>query len=359
MKLDRLQRYLDRLFDSPTRIETMKGLASGRRDEGALKGFGYGDPLLIRCNVNEAERRIVLHRIRPNSFGRERTADRVAAVWLDYDTFNTLPRHIQALDRFALLENDELVSLRDAQELMLITEYQPGSIYADDLGQILEKGEKTQSDLDRVAVLGRYLAEIHTHKHQDRSLWRRRLRDLIGHGEGIMGLTDNYPEETSFTSTEELRGIEAQANLWRWRLRDRAHRLSQVHGDFHPFNILFTEGTTFFLLDRSRGAWGAPEDDVASMTINYIFFSLQATNEFTGPFKDLHDRFWEAYFANRSDDELLECIQPWFAWRALVLASPIWYPNIADRIRRTLFDFTHNVLNVDRYDHLDVEAYLQ
>lgn len=359
MQLDKLQRYLDRLFGSPTSIEAMEGLASGRQDEGALKGFGYGDPLLIQCRVNSTEKRIVLHRIRPNSFGRERTADRVAAVWLDYDTFNTLPRHIKALDRFAWLENDELISLKDARALMLITEYQPGSPYADDLTRILEHGELTQNDLDRAAVLGTYLAEIHALKKQDRSLWRRRLRDLVGHGEGIMGLTDSYPDQTSFTTVEELREIEMQANRWRWRLRDHSHRLSWVHGDFHPFNIIFAKGKNFYLLDRSRGAWGAPEDDVGSMALNYVFFSVQASDDFTSPFKDLHDRFWDAYFAKRSDDELLTCIQPWFAWRALVLASPLWYPNIPDRTRRTLLDFTHNVLAADRYDHTDVKAYLK
>src|SRR5437867_3783684 len=40
----------------------------------------------------------------------------------------------------------------------------------------------------------------------------------------------------------------------RWRLRTRAHRLSRTHGDFHPRNLLFREGTDFSGLDRSRGA---------------------------------------------------------------------------------------------------------
>jgi len=42
-----------------------------------------------------------------------------------------------------------------------------------------------------------------------------------------------------------------------------------------PFNVLFDDDTTFWLLDRSRGGWGDLADDISCMTINYLFFSLQ------------------------------------------------------------------------------------
>jgi hypothetical protein len=32
-------------------------------------------------------------------------------------------------------------------------------------------------------------------KYKDLGLWRRRLRDLIGHGEGIMDLTDSLADD--------------------------------------------------------------------------------------------------------------------------------------------------------------------
>ena len=35
-----------------------------------------------------------------------------------------------------------------------------------------------------------------------------------------------------------------------------------MHGDFHPWNLLFREGVEFSVLDRSRGEWGEPADDV-------------------------------------------------------------------------------------------------
>jgi hypothetical protein len=283
----------------------------------------------------------------------------VAAVWLDYETFNKLPRHVRALDRLALMETGELLSLGAAEDMLLITEYEAGELYAEDLKGLSREGSLRELDLDRAACLGAYLADIHQVDHPSPELWRRRLRDLIGHGEGIMGLTDSYPSEARFISQEELRAIEEAANRWRWRLKASHHRLRQVHGDFHPFNVLFEGDLSFHVLDRSRGVWGAPEDDVSSMSLNYLFFSLQRGKGLDGPFRELHDCFWEAYFEKRQDEEMLRCIQPWFAWRALVLASPVWYPGISDHVRRSLFRFIQAVLESDRYDYQQVQRYLK
>ena len=70
-------------------------------------------------------------------------------------------------------------------------------------------------------------------------------------------------------------------------------------------------------------------------------------------------RFWRRYLAARPDAELVAVIQPWFAWRALVLASPVWYPTLSDEVRRKLLNFAWRVLLADRYDHQAVNGYLE
>jgi hypothetical protein len=207
--------------------------------------------------------------------------------------------------------------------------------------------------------LANYLGEIHQTKHDDPLLWRRRLRDLVGHGEGIMGITDSYPLEQGFVSANELREIEGLANHWRWRLKPLCHRLSQVHGDFHPFNVLFEEGNKFHLLDRSRGEWGEPADDVSCMVTNYLFFSLQRYGRLDGPFVELHNRFWDSYLSVYPDDEFTRVIQPWFAWRTLVVASPVWYPTISVDVRRKLLTFARQVLLCIEYEYTQVNRYLE
>jgi hypothetical protein len=61
----------------------------------------------------------------------------------------------------------------------------------------------------------------------------------------------------------------------------------RADGDFRPWNLLFQDGAHFVVLDRSRGEWGDPADDVACLPMNAV-------------------------------------VAPFFAFRALVMASPVW-----------------------------------
>ena len=58
-------------------------------------------------------------------------------------------------------------------------------------------------------------------------------------------------------------------------------------------------------------------------------------------------------------NELLEVIQPFYAFRGLVVASPVWYPNISMATRRKLFNFIKNVLEADEFDYKKVDRYLE
>lgn len=354
-----LKAYLESRFGDAVEIDSIRQLTGKGGAAEALKQFGYGRPFLVSFKSGGANRRLVFHRIRPNAFGREREEDRVAAVWLDFRVFGRLPRHVPAADMIVRTRDGELKSVRDAEEMLLVTDYREGRLYAEDLIRIRDQATLVPVDRLRAERLGAYLAEIHRKKRRDPALWRRRLRDLVGHGEGIMGLADSYPAEQSYAPPDYLRSLEEKANRWRWRLKPLDQRLSQVHGDFHPFNIIFEEADSFWVLDRSRGEWGEPADDVSCMAINYLFFSVQRFGRLEGPFAELHDAFWSSYLAAASDDDLLKVIQPWFAWRALVLSSPVWYPDIDADVRVKLLEFARRVLDLKRYDWLNANRYLQ
>jgi hypothetical protein len=173
-----------------------------------------------------------------------------------------------------------------------------------------------------------------------------------------MGLLDSYPPKLDFVNESDLIDIERDCVVWRWSLKHRAHRLSQVHGDFHPWNLKFREGTDFTVLDRSRGEWGEPADDVTTMTINYIFYSLQKYGELAGVFERLFRLFWENYLRKTGDREILEVVQPFYAWRGLVVASPIWYPSLSRDVRVKLFNFVKNVLQCEKFDLKRVNSYI-
>src|SRR6185369_253401 len=119
-----------------------------------------------------------------------------------------------------------------------------------------------------------------------------------------------------------LEKIEHMCVDWRWRLKGLTHRLRQVHGDFHPWNILFRSGIDFSLLDRSRGEYGDPADDVTSVTMNYLFSSLQRSGRLEGALGTLFHRFWQRYLDASGDCEMLKVAAPYLAFRGLVMASP-------------------------------------
>jgi len=171
-----------------------------------------------------------------------------------------------------------------------------------------------------------------------------------------MGLTDAFPPD-SLVTARLLEEIEHRFVAWRWRLKPLTHRLREVHGDFHPWNILFGPDGTLRTLDRSRGEFGEPADDVACLTINYLFFSIRRFGKLEGGFEALFRGFWERYLERSGDAEMLKVVAPFFAFRGLVLMNPLWYPNLPDSVRSKLLAFTLAVLNSPGFDPTRVNDY--
>lgn len=352
-----LKQYLASLFGGDVELGEIRDLHGD--GEEALKEYGYGTPLLVEFRHGGQQERVVLHTVSRDGFGHERRSDRASNLLLDHVTFNRLPRHVASLDVGAFDAEGALLPLGEAEEFFLLTRYAPGRLYARDLEQIAADGVLVPRDRARSIVLADYLVQIHAVKHADPILYRRRIRDLVGHGEGIMGMLDGYPADLALAPPERLAAIERRCVDWRWRVKAAAERLSQIHGDFHPWNVLFQDEIDFMLLDRSRGAWGEPADDVSAMTINYILFALRQRGEVSGPFRELYDLFWGRYLASSGDEGLLEVVQPFFAWRGLVLAHPVWYPSLSPEVRGALLRFVENVLEVDRFDPQQVDEYVR
>ena len=344
-----LERYLQSRFGAEVRLLSY-GIIGKESSKGAQKRYGYGTPIKLTFQVEGRVQSAVLETMKPGPFGHEHMADRAQAMLWDYDSYGRLPCHVKALDVGAFDGKRALFSLANAQEFFVLNEWTDGASYQADLERLAKGGALRKLDRRRTVALACYLAQIHAKKRRGADLYKRRLRELIGHGECIMGLTDSYPKRWGFITGDLLRTIEEACNRWRWRLRDKANRLSQVHGDFHPYNVLFKKGMEFSVLDRSRGEWGEPADDITAMTINYLLTSLISRGKLQGAFEVLFRSFWETYLDRSGDKEVTETAAPFFAFRGLVVASPIWYPNLSIDTRRRLFRFIENVLSVPRFE---------
>ncbi len=343
-----LLNYLRELYKSPVKIVYAGPINKDEASSEGLKEFGYGKTLLVEFEVNGEFKSIVLSSMTENIFGHQHFSDRAQALLLAHSCFNKLPKHVKSVDVGAFTKRGTMLSLGEAEEFFIVTEKAEGKLYYLDLERIKTTGILTKLDEDRVNVLADYLASIHKVKGADPSLYVRRIRDLIGHGECLMGLTDSYPPNLDFTAPEELKEIEKKCIDYRYKIKFKTNRLCQVHGDFHPWNILFREGVDFTVIDRSRGEWGEAADDLASITINYLFYALQTVGRVEGPFLKLFNLFWNRYLEETGDEEILTVIAPFYAWRGLVVASPIWYPKLQKSIRRKIFTFIHKVLESEQ-----------
>jgi hypothetical protein len=322
--------------------------------EATWKGAGCGVPLRVCLRTARGENVCVVFRTaRADEFGHDRRADRAAQLLLAWDTFNGIPGHVRPID-VGVVAPEGLRSLRDAGEPYLVTMYVDGAPYAEDLRRIAAAGAVEPLDLARLDALLDWLAGLTSRPLDDPRAWRRALRDVVGSGEGIFGILDAYPEGTPGAPEEALQELERLAVAWRWKLRDRDDRLRPIHGDLHPFNVLFDAGTRFTVLDASRGSRGDPADDLTALSVNFVFFALEVPRAWDG-LGVLWRRLWERWPALTGDHEALAVAAPYLAWRALVVACPRFYPRVGAGARQRLLALARRALTRG-FDPGDAEA---
>ncbi|MFT3917647.1 MAG: phosphotransferase [Anaeromyxobacteraceae bacterium] len=345
------------VLDPGAVVEAIEPLAdaTGATSE---KAMGYGEPLkVVLREPGGGKRTLVFHTLSRNEFGHDRRADRLDGALLAYDTFSQLPRHVRPVDVGTVTADGRLHSLREAGEAYLVTEWAEGDLYVEDLRRVAREGEVQAQDHARVDALARYLAQLHLGKLDDRVAWRRAVRDLVGHGEGVFGIVDAWPDDFAGVDPARLRRIEERCLAFRWRLRPLDRRLSRTHGDFHPFNVVFLpcrpgeEHTHFALLDASRGGRGDPADDVTALSVNFPFLAVAAGAP--GAWRalgGLWHRFWDRYLAMSNDREVLEVAPPFWAWRCLVVATPRFYPNLPPGAREVMIRLAEAALEAGRLE---------
>ncbi len=331
-----LKAYLLKRFKDAVHVD-IRRLGSG------VQGSGF----LIELKTSAGIRSYVVKILIPEGLGHDYPSDRASVFLLDLDEYKNLPRHVKAIDVLSEMEDGSIKSIGGGKEYYLLMEKGEGRDYFNDLSEFANKDRLESSDIEKIKAMTSYLAKIHSVKKDSKTLYWRKLRDTVGHGECLMGVFDIYPDGA--LPYKEMTDIIKKSVDWIYKLKPKYKRLSQIHGDFHPGNIWFKGNTDFILLDRSRGPWGEPADDVTALTINYIFFSIKNNGTVTGAFLEALELFFDEYVRLSGDREIYETLAPFFAFRGAVVANPVFYPEVTREQRRLIFRFVNNVLDSERF----------
>jgi len=351
-----IKAYVLREFPNILRVGIRK-LGSG------VQGSGF----LVEMQTDAGVQSYVVKSLLSEGFGHDYPSDRAAVFLLDLDEYRNLPNHVKATDVLAEMEDGTVKSIGGGKEYYLMMEKVEGRDYFQDLKDFVGKKGLEHTDSAKITAMASYLAGIHAVKKESKTLYWRKLRDTVGHGECLMGVFDIYPDGT--LPYEEMAYIIKKSVDWVYKLKPRYARLSQIHGDFHPGNIWFKEAKgegqrakdelpEFVLLDRSRGPWGEPADDVTALAINYIFFSVKNHGDVREAYFEGLLRFFDAYISATGDREITAVVAPFFAFRAAVVANPVFYPDLSREARERIFRFAKGVLSADRFDVSGVNGYL-
>jgi len=331
---DKISIYCKEKFNSS--IKEFKELGKGNHGTGYLVELEEGKKFVVKT-LSDAY------------LGHEYPSDRAGVLLYNYDNANKLPNHVKTLD-VGILNQNGAKSIGGADEFFLLMEPYFGVEYVEDMNRMLKTKEITEQDKQKTLKLAEYLAKIHSQKHDTPSLYKRYTRESFGHSELMTGVIDIYPPDIKFASFDELTELVKKAvGLWN-KNKNKTHRLSQIHGDFYYGNIVFDDDNKLTVVDRSRGVYGEPADDVVCIIANYYCYAIRQNQKFEGIFKELSEIFLKKYLELTNDQEILELIPLYWTTRSVIIFCPIFYPDITDEVRRNMYLTAMKIADEDKFN---------
>ena len=361
----RLKNYLSSLFGSELKVKSIEKIGQG------FHGMAFQ---IKTIDKNNKEKKYFMKTLHEKGFGHEYPADRANVIIRALMDHNILSNHVKVLNAGSIQKNGSLLSLGEPEEFFIIMEEGKGIEYWNDLDVIRNNEKLAKEDEEKIKLIADYLASIHNIKYDGGNgnyLYKKVVRDFVGHGELIMGIIDTFPDKLDFVSNKELTEIVKKTVEWWEKIKRNSHRLTVIHGDFYPGNIWF-DGKKIVIFDRSRFRYGEPADDITALIMNFINYSVMTYGEFKGPFEKLTNLFFEEYLKKREDKELFKISPLFLSFRSLVCIHPVFYSPEwmkehgfkKDRIeklsesKRKIINFTKNILDEEEFYIRKINSYL-
>lgn len=352
-----LVQHLSQLFAEPIRVVGIEPLGMAAPSTRSLSKLS-----LVQIETVDGPRKLVLRAMNPGPFGLEELEDRARQCLFCYNTYNRIPSHPKAIDVGLIRPCGDIVSMAGAKEFFLLEEFVDGYNYGTDFVRMRDEAKVGELEMQRAHDFAAYLAGLHGQERpndseypNDSMRYRRALRELVGGGEGLIGIIDSYSPDFVERHRDVLCRLEQRCLAAAQELRRRSCRLRLTHGDFHPWNILFQDDHAFTPIDKSRSDLNDPAIDVGSLLMNYVMLAIWHGDLPNSRAMLLARRFLRDYVELSSDREILEVLPPFTAMRAVAVASPDFYPEMPDHLRTTAFSLAAEVAHLGEFD-LELEC---
>lgn len=335
--------HLSAVLKQPVMLESSQSLTAAGNSETPLS---IVNKLSLRLG-NGTRKQIVLRQLNPGEYGLEQPEDRARHILYLARTAAQVPGYAELLDFGVFDATGRLHSLSGCGEFYVLEEFVEGRRYGEEFDTLRSACAASDRDRDVARSLADYLAALHRiDGHEDRTLYRRALRDLVGGGEGVMGLIDGYPPAFADRHSDLLQQLELACVAGVQRLRGTTRKVRATHGDFHPWNILLDTDGDIRTIDKSRADPNDPAVDVGSMLMNYLMLAFWqcwhggAQRSLTTPAGIVLARDFLTRYRNASDDEgIARALPVYTAMRSAAVASPVFYPDMPEKLRTNVFSF--------------------
>ncbi|MAG61441.1 hypothetical protein CMI43_01315 [Candidatus Pacearchaeota archaeon] len=354
LKNNIIEKYLKEKYGGKISNINIEKLGSG------VLGTGYS----LKFKINNKEKTLVLKSLFTENLGMDHYSDRASSLLDAHDNYNKMDNHVKSEDVIAQNEDNSLTSVGNAKEFYILMEEAKGDDLFKDFNEIKETKQLKDETKEKILTISNFLVELHKNKHKSIPLYRRKIRDTIGSGGSLIGLLDMHPDSAFEQFEKKWMSIVSKSIIFWRRSRDMHNRLCEIHADYHPGNLWF-EDQKLTILDRSRGRFGEPADDITAFIINPIMYSLITNGNFEGPFKEIFDIFWNNYFKKTNDKEMRKIMAPYIAFRVAVVTNPIFYNDEslggkekAKFIRTKMINLALNILKDNEFNPGKINTYL-
>jgi hypothetical protein len=317
-------RSLLAILFGPTAVQWAEGLsASGR--SAAFSAITVAD-----VHIDGQTRRVVVRMGSPD--GPFHHPEDAARQLLWYARLPGLPNHSRVLSVGVKDDGGEWRELVAPLTVAVVEEFLVGTPYRRDLNRIRDRRRLEAGDQERARTLARYLAGIHQHRHEDADAYLRGLRELVGGMEGVMSVVAMYPPAFRFEQRALVDRLQAAVAERAIDLQYCDRPVADVHGDFHPGNILFSDDGQVRVVDRGRIECDEVAVDVGAVLMDFIALGL-TDPDLRAPARTLAETFVNEYIDASGDTGVTTALPVHTAMRAAAAASPTFHPKTVDRTR--------------------------